>query len=517
MKEIIDAIDKKSLVLSIIFKISSYICWYLYGLVIIVFMNGVFTKTKLIELLLALFIVYTLRTIFKYFYKQNVDSAYYSIKHSSEMYYFKRLEKLDPSTLEHIDKEYLGNKILEVTYNISRFISDIFEFMIPLVIGIVIFLVILSDVSVLLSLLILAILAGLVYYEYIKYEDEECTNYNDLLMDFVSKLPDIRMLNAFSFCSKKLDKNTTNICIIRNDIKDDLVYDLVMLGTLFVCAVTSIFIIRHTITISALLLFYIVVGIKLKTLVYKIVPTIKNVQNYYRNKTILDSYYKDLNTERHLSDWKKISIKEAKFTYKSGIIIKIPNFEFDRGDNVSILGAAGMGKSTLLYILSGMYNIDSGKTYVDGVETTSKIDSMYITRNTRLFKLSLRDNLTLGLRMSDEDLLKLIKEIDLTEWYEGLSDGLDTIIDINYINLPDTVRQKINILRAIISNKDTLLLDEPTYDLDIDSEKIIANMIKKYWKKKSYIIVSHKPVYTTICKKHYFMKNHELLESEPLL
>nr|MCR4580899.1 hypothetical protein [Bacilli bacterium] len=70
---------------------------------------------------------------------------------------------------------------------------------------------------------------------------------------------------------------------------------------------------------------------------------------------------------------------------------------------------------------------------------------------------------------------------------------------------------------CIISDKETLLLDEPTYDLDMDSEKIIANMIKKYWKKKSYVIVSHKPIFTTICKKHYFMKNHELLESEPLL
>jgi ABC-type transport system involved in cytochrome bd biosynthesis fused ATPase/permease subunit len=134
-----------------------------------------------------------------------------------------------------------------------------------------------------------------------------------------------------------------------------------------------------------------------------------------------------------------------------------------------------------------------------------------------MFKLSLRDNLTLGLKMSDADLLKLIDEIEVKEWYESLPKGLDTIIDINYIDLPDGVREKLNILRGIISNKETLLLDEPTYDLDMDSEKVIANMIKKYWKKKSYIIVTHRPIFTTICKKHYFMKNHELLESEPLL
>lgn len=517
MKEIFQTVDKKSLVLSIIFKISAYICWYLFALVMIVFLNGIFTKTKLVELILAVFIVYSIWTIFKHFYKKNVDNAYYSIKHSSEMFYFKRLEKLNPQTLEHIDKEYLGNKILEVTYNITRIISDIFEYMIPLFIGILVFTIILADVSILLPFLVLGIICLIILYEYKIYEDEESSNYNDLLKDFVNKLPDIRMLNAFSFCSKRLDKNTSNICIIRNNVKYDFIYDFVMLALLFVCIISSVFIIKHTITIMGFILFFVIMGIKLKTLVYMVVPTIKNIQNYKINKAILESYYQELNTERHVSDWKKVTIKDAKFTYKSGINIKIPNFEFDRGDNVSILGATGMGKSTLLYILSGMYELNEGKIYVDGVETKSKIDSMYITRNTKMFKLSLRDNLTLGIRIEDEDLLKLIKEIDVVEWYESLSDGLDTIIDINYINLPDTVREKLNILRGIISTKDTLLLDEPTYDLDMEDEKIIANMIKKYWKKKSYIIITHRPIFTTICKKHYFMKNHELLESEPLL
>ena len=92
-----------------------------------------------------------------------------------------------------------------------------------------------------------------------------------------------------------------------------------------------------------------------------------------------------------------------------------------------------MGKSTLLYLLSGIYNVTTGQTIVDGKENDLKLDSMYITRNTKMFKLSLRDNLTLGLKMSDDDLLKLIDEIEVNEWYESLPKGLDTIIDINYV------------------------------------------------------------------------------------
>ena len=519
MKEILNDIDKKSLILSVVYKISSYLCWFLYGIVAVTFINGFFNKQKLICLMLISFIIYTVRILFKHLYKRHVDDAYSSIKHSAEMYYFKRLEDLNSSTLEKIDKEYLANKILEVTYNIHKMINDVFEYMIPLLIGLIMFVVGLSSVHILIALLVLILLVTLLVYEYRKYEDEEPTNYNDLLKDFVLKLPDIRMLNAFSFCARKLDKNkNNNYCIMTNDIKYDLVYDLSMIALLFISIISTVFIIRHTIDILGLGAFFIIIGIKLKDLLYKVVPTIYNIKNLRKNSILLESYYDELKKDKYISEWKTINFRDAKLTYQeSGIEIKIPNFEFNKGENVSILGVSGEGKSTLLYLLSGMYVLNEGKIIIDGKESDAKIDSMFITRNTKMFKFSLRDNLTLGNKIEDDDLMKLLKEIEVMDWFNELSDGLDTIIDINYVNLPDQVREKLNILRGIISSKDTLLLDEPTYDMEMDDEIIISNMIKKYWKKKSYIIVSHRPIFTTICKKHYFMKNHELLESEPLL
>jgi ABC-type lipoprotein export system ATPase subunit len=53
--------------------------------------------------------------------------------------------------------------------------------------------------------------------------------------------------------------------------------------------------------------------------------------------------------------------------------------------------------------------------------------------------------------------------------------------------------------------------------MNIESEKLIANMIKKYFKKDAFIIVSHRPIFTTICKKTYFIKDHSLLPKETLL
>ena len=517
MKDLLMNIDKKSLILSIIYKISSYVCWFLFAITMLIFISGTMTKNKVICLILILFIIYSIRTLFKYFYKKEVDQGYYSIKHGVEMFYFKRLEKLDPASLEHINKEELGNKILEIAFNVTKMISDVFEYMIPLFIGLIIYFVVLGQVCFISLLVELIVIGVAIYFEYKNYGEVEVTNYNDLLKDFINKLPDIRMLNCFSFCTKKLDKNDSNICVIRNHNRYDVVFDYTMLGLLFISIISVLFLSESSVDILGLSLFFLFIGIKLKDLVFAIVPTIKNAISLSKNYIIMEEYLKNSKQEKYVNEWKKIQFKDAIYQYESGIKITIPNFEFDKGDNVSILGATGMGKSTLLYLLSGIYHLSVGETYVDGKLTDASIDSMYITRNTKMFKLSLRDNLLLGCKMSDDDLLKLIKEIDIKDWYDSLSDGLDTIIDINYIDLSDEIREKLNILRGIISNKQTLLLDEPTYDLDMDSEKIIANMIKKYWKKKSYIIVTHRPIFTTICKKHYFMKNHELLESEPLL
>lgn len=517
MKDILKTVNKKSIILSTLYKNIINICWFSFGIIMLLFLNDVFNKERFVILILSLFIIYVIKTIFDHFYKKEVEKGFYSLKHSSEMYYFRKLEKLDPSSLEHIDKEYLGNKILEISYNLNKIVSDLFEYCLPFVIGMVIYMVVLTQINIFLPIITFVLILSLLFYEYKKYEDEEATNYNDLLKDFVFKLTDIRMLNCFSFCAKKLDKSDNNICILRNKIKYDLVYDIASMIILLVAIIPSIFILKNVVDILGVLSFFTLMAIGLKDLMYSIVPTIKNIKRYKRNKIILEEYLSNTIQEKHINEWKKINIKGANFIYESGVEIKIPNFEFNKGENISILGAAGMGKSTLLHILSGMYRLNEGFTYVNDKQTNASIDSMYITRSTKMFKISLRDNLLLDNKMSDEDLLKLLKEIDVMEWYEGLNDGLDTIIDINYINLPDQVREKLNILRGVISDKETLLLDEPTYDLDIESEKIIANMIKKYWKKKSYIIVTHRPIFTTICKKHYFMKNHQLLESEPLL
>jgi ABC-type multidrug transport system fused ATPase/permease subunit len=121
--------------------------------------------------------------------------------------------------------------------------------------------------------------------------------------------------------------------------------------------------------------------------------------------------------------------------------------------------------------------------------------------------------ISLGKKVSDEKILEYIEEIGLNDWYLSLDNGLDTIIT----NVSDVVLRSINIIRAIVLDKNVYFFDEITLGMNLDGEKKVVAMLKKYFKDKTFIIISDRPILNNICNKHYFIKNHTLLEKESLL
>ena len=141
------------------------------------------------------------------------------------------------------------------------------------------------------------------------------------------------------------------------------------------------------------------------------------------------------------------------------------------------------------------------------------MDVVYLSKDVNLLDLSLRDNISLGKKVSDEKILEYIEEIGLNDWYLSLDNGLDTIIT----NVSDVVLRSINIIRAIVLDKNVYFFDEITLGMNLDGEKKVVAMLKKYFKDKTFIIISDRPILNNICNKHYFIKNHTLLEKESLL
>lgn len=521
MKELLKDKNSNKLLITYISKIGIYICYYLIAISSLLFINGIFTRTKLILLIISVAILLIIRNILEKLYNKNSQQAYYSIKHSIELSYFKKINKLSSKELINIDLNKLGNMILKVSFNITKMFNDIFEYLIPCAIGLIIFFVNLSKIDIIISVLILIMIILIIHLEYKSNNSTiENTNCNDLLIDFVNKLITIRKLNIFQFCYKKLMQNKDDdICITNNNHTTyDKYYNMGIIIVTSLTILSTLLLVKHSITILGYVIFYIIMLYILKNLLYEISPAIKNIINLQNNKQKLDNYYTNLVDNKYITNFNKISFKECIYTYEdSGLKIKLPDFEINSKDFISILGKNGQGKTTLLNILSGIYKLESGTMSIDDKISDLNVASIYISRTTELFNLSLRDNILLGNKVDDNMLLNLINEIGLTKWYKTLPNGLDTLLGKNNIEVNNKEREKINILRVIVSNFNLILLDEPTYDLNIEDEKIIAEMLKKYLENKTVIIVTHRPILSNICDKHYFIKDHELQLSETLL
>ena len=102
--------------------------------------------------------------------------------------------------------------------------------------------------------------------------------------------------------------------------------------------------------------------------------------------------------------------------------------------------------------------------------------------------------------------------IGLDEWINDLENGLDTLVGEKGIKLSAGQKQRLNIIRVILLDKEIYILDEPTSNLDSLSENKIYDMINKYLKDKTCLIVTHRPKLTEICNKHYYFDKRVMLE-----
>lgn len=522
MNGIKKTLENYKLMASIIIRNIIYICWFLYAVIMVTFIEGKITDNKLIWLFVSFLVVYFVREIAKHFYRKYAHNAYHQEKHRIEMHYYKKLNKLSFSKLDEIDKPALADKILEFSYNITRLVCDIGEYLIPAFLGVLLVLLKIFSLNYIVGSVIFILLIGISYIRYNKVSKMEVpkhNNYNDLLKDYVEKFKTVRKLNIFNFTYNQLDKHKDNdICIVKNnDDLEDIVFSNGMFVLLATVLLSTFFIVDNTTTRLGIMLYFIIILIKLQNLLFKVAPAIINYKEARKNKKILDEIFSELEELEYASNWKTINVLNGSVQYKSGIQINIPNFELNKGDQISILGKSGQGKSTILNVLSGVSKLSSGSILYDNKEKNKVVDAIYISKDTNLFKTTLRDNICLGNKVSDEELVTMIKEIGLSNWFNGLMYGLDTILDEKEVKLTNSQKQRINLLRAMTTNKEVIFLDEPSSDIDIDTESKVFDMIKKYLKNKTIIIVTHKQLLTTVCKKHFFIQNHTLLEREPLL
>jgi len=189
---------------------------------------------------------------------------------------------------------------------------------------------------------------------------------------------------------------------------------------------------------------------------------------------------------------------------ESDIIMTTSGFTIETGKRYVVTGESGQGKSTLANLLVGVLKPVEGKI--------KRVHTFYIHQDSECLDSSIRDNLCFGQNISDETIFEYLDKVNLGDWVRSLPDGLETRLGERGTKASSGQKQRLNILRSVFKmleeDSDTLMiLDEPTSNLDFESEKLVCDLINDVCK-TTLIVITHREAIEGICNHEIRVQNH---------
>ncbi|MBF5027235.1 ABC transporter ATP-binding protein [Planobacterium oryzisoli] len=196
----------------------------------------------------------------------------------------------------------------------------------------------------------------------------------------------------------------------------------------------------------------------------------------------------------------RITFEDVHFSYdQNQKVLQGISFKVEPGDSVAIVGATGAGKSTIISLITRLYDIESGKITIDGVDV--KHYELYCLRShvgvvlqdVFLFHGTIYENLAFGDdSITLERMQKAAREIEVDEFIQSLPGGYDFEVSERGSSISLGQRQLLSFLRAYLSDPKILILDEATSSIDPQSEKLIQRATEKITKGRTSIIIAHR-------------------------
>ncbi|WP_265129445.1 ABC transporter ATP-binding protein [Chryseobacterium oranimense] len=196
----------------------------------------------------------------------------------------------------------------------------------------------------------------------------------------------------------------------------------------------------------------------------------------------------------------KIEFEKVHFAYdEKQEVLKGIDFKVNPGETVAIVGATGAGKSTIISLITRLYDINSGNIRIDDVDL--KDYELYnlrshigvVLQDVFLFHGSIFENLAFGDESITLEKIKAgAKEIEVDQFIEQLPGGYDFVVSERGSSISLGQRQLLSFLRAYLSDPKILILDEATSSIDHESEKLIQRATEKITKNRTSIIIAHR-------------------------
>ncbi|MRR42943.1 ABC transporter ATP-binding protein [Bacillus anthracis] len=163
------------------------------------------------------------------------------------------------------------------------------------------------------------------------------------------------------------------------------------------------------------------------------------------------------------------------------------DLQIQPGELIIIVGESGVGKTTLLKLMTGLYKPSNGSITYYGNE--AQLTTVW--QEPRFFRVTVKENMYFGEERLENELEKNAELVNVTPIIRGLPEGLQTVLHKSGEEFSGGERKRLALLRAIVSNPHLIILDEPTAGLDPNNQEFVWNMIEELGSEVTRIVATH--------------------------
>ena len=195
----------------------------------------------------------------------------------------------------------------------------------------------------------------------------------------------------------------------------------------------------------------------------------------------------------------RLAFHDVSFSYGGEAVLSGVTFEIARGEMVALVGASGVGKSTVADLLMRFYDPLTGSITLDGRDVRTLRQDDYrrlfgvVSQEALLFNTTIRDNIVYGReRLEEADVVRAARIANAYDFIAELPDGYATVAGDRGIRLSGGQRQRIAIARAVVARPSILVLDEATSALDSESERAVWEAIDRAVEGTTALVIAHR-------------------------
>ena len=499
--------------LGILISIISTLIPYISG----IFVNSIVSKHSIIMNLCllsscSLLFVY-LRKKYAYFIAEVARVKYLHLQER----YLQKVNSLSPFDLKKFRNGELGMKFFRDIQNVTDILRHFYPQLLEIFCGIIFALTFVFYSNWIMGIVfIFALPVNLLFiYPYLKIFNRVNSllrNVTDSgfsrVFEIFHSLPFLKSISAEEYYQKESKAKFATIAKIsyKNSIYEAdfnfIIAFLLVIGEFLVLSISAYLAYKNIIKVGNLIFYQLLFTSTFTSFsnIYKLLPSWALIKESLTSLNELDV----LKSEKQvLSDFNfngNVELRNVSFSYnlKSIPILKNFSLNISKGDFISIEGVNGSGKSTLLKILCGYLHPCCGKVFFDGVSIDNvNLNSLrktisIVNQEFLLISDSIKNNITLhNSKITSQEINDIVELVGLQNLVKNLPKGIDEIVGCNGKKLSGGEIQKIAIARALVRKPRLLIFDEVTNHLDIESQKLILNIITSLKGKVTMLFVSH--------------------------